>query len=647
MLTAVFIFTVFSFGLVSVAPAAAQSPDPNLGLTSEVQQNIGLASTDIRVIIAQIIRVALGFLGIIFLVIVLYAGFLWMTSGGNDQKIAAAKGLLINGVIGLVIILSAYGITLFVMRLLGLDQGQSSGGPIVQAPGAGSNFYGSGSLGTVIKDHYPARDQKDVPRNSKIIITFRPAVTSTSFIDDTNGDGIFGDCVNLGNPGFDWQANCDHLKAGANLIIVTRGDTALPISGANALVSYENGKVYTVVIRPFDYLGSDTAKIPYTVQIGKGVLTDDPANGNPSVFEGFPSGRDLYSWNFVCDTKLDVTPPHVKDVFPAKNAIEAKNTAIQINFDKAMDPSTLQGGFTAGAAPDTNAYILKGNAIFQKISKSTLPQGTFRLINNYQTLEFAPSQVCGQNACGGNVYCMPVCDISGASCSSDSYEFLLRAGKTFSNTSFEAVPLSGVMDASGNALDGNNDGNVNVVARTGAVFPTQENPDNYYWNFSLSNQLDISPPFLMKTTPGPDATFVTPNDEWSMVFNKRMLIDSLYSIDITESPASADPICRSPRVNMNSDGTSNVVMNHCPFSSSDVRHYYFPIVDSNVVDVHFNCFFPGKGPNALNSSNNNSVICDSANPANCCAVNATNAFCCNGLTTYADRQTCLNYLRGP
>ncbi len=642
---AFFIFGLFSLGLVNPARAQTPAAPVNLGLTTEVQQNIGLASTDIRVIIAQIIRVALSFLGIIFLVIVLYAGFQWMISGGNEQKIASAKGLLINGVIGLAIILSAYGITLFVMRMLGLGQ-EGIGGAGIGVSTGESNFYGSGSLGTVIKDHYPGRDQKDIPRNTKIIITFRPAVSVASFIDDTNGNGIVGDCINVGSLTFDWQANCDHLKAGDDLIAVTRSDTSQLISGANALVNYENGKAYIVVIRPFDYLGSDTAKIPYIVRIGKGVLTDDPANSNPSVFAGFPTGRDFYSWNFITDTKLDVTPPHVKDVFPGKNSTEAKNTAIQITFDKAMDPSTLQGAFAAGTGADANAYVLKGNAVFQKVSSSTLPAGVFRLVNNYQTLEFSPSQVCGQNACGGKVYCMPVCDVAGASCSSDSYKLLLRAGRTFSATSFEALPLSGVMDASGNALDGNNNGKVDVVSTTGAVFPNQENPDNYFWNFSLSDQLDLIPPFINKITPGPDAAFVAPSDEWSMVFSKRMLVDSIYNIGIGISTTTIDPPCRSPRVGLNPDGTANVVMNHCPFSSSDSRIYYFPIVDSNVVDAHFNCFFPGKGPDRLAPSSNSSVVCDpSANPSNCCAVDAVKPFCCNGVATSTNGQGCFNSLK--
>ncbi len=122
---------------VFTAPAVqAQAVTPeNLGLTSQVQQNIGLASTDIRVVIARIIRVALGLLGIIALVLVIYGGFVFMTAGGDDQKISQGKKILINGVIGLTIILSSYAITSFVISKL------------VEATGSGVGAGGGGGGG--------------------------------------------------------------------------------------------------------------------------------------------------------------------------------------------------------------------------------------------------------------------------------------------------------------------------------------------------------------------------------------------------------------------------------------------------------------------------------------------------------------------
>lgn len=69
-------------------------------------------------IAGAIIGTFLSFLGIIFLCLVIYGGFLWMTSAGNEGKIMKAKETLTQAVIGLIIILSAYSITYFVFNSL-------------------------------------------------------------------------------------------------------------------------------------------------------------------------------------------------------------------------------------------------------------------------------------------------------------------------------------------------------------------------------------------------------------------------------------------------------------------------------------------------------------------------------------------------
>ena len=77
--------------------------------------NTGLGQSDLKSTIGNLINVFLGFLGIIAVLIVLMGGFKWMTAGGNDDKVAEAKRLLVAGIIGLAIILSAYAISSFVL----------------------------------------------------------------------------------------------------------------------------------------------------------------------------------------------------------------------------------------------------------------------------------------------------------------------------------------------------------------------------------------------------------------------------------------------------------------------------------------------------------------------------------------------------
>ncbi len=73
---------------------------------------------DIRIIAARIIRIILELLGIIALAIIIYAGFRWMTAGGDESKVEDAKKQLVNGLIGLVIILVAFSIATFVFYRL-------------------------------------------------------------------------------------------------------------------------------------------------------------------------------------------------------------------------------------------------------------------------------------------------------------------------------------------------------------------------------------------------------------------------------------------------------------------------------------------------------------------------------------------------
>jgi len=67
-------------------------------------------------IVGALIGACLSFIGVIFLVLILYGGFIWMTSAGNEEKVLKAKKILTRATVGLLIILSAYSITSFVLR---------------------------------------------------------------------------------------------------------------------------------------------------------------------------------------------------------------------------------------------------------------------------------------------------------------------------------------------------------------------------------------------------------------------------------------------------------------------------------------------------------------------------------------------------
>ncbi len=638
--------------------ASAQSiADPNGQLLQGVkviEQPLGLPAFDIRLIIARIIRVALGLVGIILVVLLMYAGYLWMTASGNDEQIGQAKNIIRNAVIGLAIILSAYSIVSFIMNMLGV-QGGGGANTAVYAPGT-QNFSGSGALGKVIKDHYPARNQKDVPRNTKIVVTFTKPILLSSFVDDNNGNKVLGDCINTDKASFNWLKDCDHIKLENNqlsdkFINVSQADNgqsikALVITATTSTVNKITG-IYTIVLKPITisddgYLGNVNDSVSYVVHLGNGILTDDSTNNNPSVFQNQKVGNDFYYWQFTCSNLLDSSPPHVTGVFPDPINInskgEPKNSVIQISFSEPMDPTGVQGSFGITKVGAKTYYFLAGNKIFAEAQNSTVPLGNFNLTNNYQTLEFTPSYECGKNTCGNPIYCLPVCDQPGAICKDDNYQMLLEAAKTLVG-SFESIPFSGIADMSGNALDGNNDGKAQTATTTLPVFENWKQPDNYFWTFKIKDAIDNISPYINKITPGVQAQNVPKDAELSLVFSKRMRVESAYNINIEEYPAPLNniPLWKVPFVHLD---YQTFDIHHGPFLDN-IKQLYIPIVSSSVEDVHFNCFYPGVGPkDIVQNGALDSKVCDLTDPnlkGNCCGTKdeVGSEFCCNGAVVTA------------
>ncbi len=81
-----------------------------------IGQNLDLSDEDPRVIAARLINIALGFLGIAFLVMVLYSGALVLFSFGKQERLDKAKRSFLGALIGLFLILASNSIVLFLLQ---------------------------------------------------------------------------------------------------------------------------------------------------------------------------------------------------------------------------------------------------------------------------------------------------------------------------------------------------------------------------------------------------------------------------------------------------------------------------------------------------------------------------------------------------
>lgn len=86
------------------------------GLKKTAEKAYGAVPTkvDLPATIGNIVGVVLSFLGIIFFVLIIYGGFMWMTARGNEEQVTKARKVVINAAIGLAVILAAYAITAFI-----------------------------------------------------------------------------------------------------------------------------------------------------------------------------------------------------------------------------------------------------------------------------------------------------------------------------------------------------------------------------------------------------------------------------------------------------------------------------------------------------------------------------------------------------
>lgn len=146
LLTVIFLVGSFCFfqilaGLVLAQEGPATNPcDPSLGPLSPAcndqnQQFLGnpLAGPEdpdypafgyahkpvgIPGLIGRVLQGIIGIVGTLVFGVVIYGGFLWLFSSGNEEKITKAKGLIMWAILGLLVVFGAYAITSYTLTTI-------------------------------------------------------------------------------------------------------------------------------------------------------------------------------------------------------------------------------------------------------------------------------------------------------------------------------------------------------------------------------------------------------------------------------------------------------------------------------------------------------------------------------------------------
>ena len=79
---------------------------------------VGEADTQVAELVGNIINAFLGIVGVVFLIYLIYAGSLWLTAGGNAERVTKGRKIMTWSILGLIIIFAAYVLTNFIIGAL-------------------------------------------------------------------------------------------------------------------------------------------------------------------------------------------------------------------------------------------------------------------------------------------------------------------------------------------------------------------------------------------------------------------------------------------------------------------------------------------------------------------------------------------------
>ncbi|GEM_PF-854181 len=112
------VVSFFLFFLWTKTVSAITSVDTGLKATADQATLNTTVTADVPHYVGGIVSAILGIIGVIFLVLIVYGGLLWMLAEGDETKVGKARGFIFHAIIGLILVFSAFAITNFVVNIL-------------------------------------------------------------------------------------------------------------------------------------------------------------------------------------------------------------------------------------------------------------------------------------------------------------------------------------------------------------------------------------------------------------------------------------------------------------------------------------------------------------------------------------------------
>lgn len=318
------IFFAFSSTILLIMIFLAFSVDAQ---TIKTNYDLALGNTSPLDLAVGIINWGLGILALIAVVIILWGGITWMTSGGQEEKIEQAKKIIRNGVIGLVIILASWGIAYYLInRLFEMTNPPNGGGP-----GYSSGHYTGGNPFMV--DHTnPADEENDVTLCHLVAATFTLPVDHASINENTfyvyiAGSDKKGDGESCAAHTECKSSSCENGSCVGEQMAGTYAFSEEPSYSAvwYPTQDYQSGTTYRVELTT-DVVGLDEVTTDtYKLDVG------DPKR----IFD------------FTTGTETDIIPPKIDVLsvtpFPGDEETNVcRQTPIQVSFSESMDPASIK-----------------------------------------------------------------------------------------------------------------------------------------------------------------------------------------------------------------------------------------------------------------------------------------------------------------